>query len=431
MFNDYDFTNLISRIDSGEKLAIDTDTVVSVCGVVVAARRMGKIAFVKVVDNAKQIQVVLNQNQLGDEYKQIMSNIALGVHARFSGNPCVTSTKEKSIYVTVVAMIKTDITPFPDKWNGISHDEKRRLRYQDALVNPQVHNVIRSRAKLINVIRNFLSNRDFIEVDTPILHSVSAGAAARPFTTHCNALDGDFFLRIAPETYLKRMTAGGFHKLFEIGKQFRNEGIDSSHMPEFTSCEWYEAYTDCYDQMANFSLLLIELRKAGFTIGNGDEDLISLPYYDYMELYNQYSPISFQETPQNMVDENFKKYVRPNLAKMCFVANYPAFLAPLAKRNENNPEIAEMWQFIWNGFEVVKCYTELTDAIEQRKLLEAQMAERVNGNDEAMMLDEAFLEAMEFGMPPQAGLGLGIDRLLALSLGIDDIRDVVFFPPGQ
>lgn len=418
-----------ATIDSGEKLAVNTEKNVKMTGVVVAMRRMGKVAFGKILGTFGQSQFILRQNEFGDEYKQVVSDVILGTHIAVYGQLACTATKEPSVLCVALETLQDARKPFPDKWNGVSEEEKRNLRYQDCLVNLDKHNLFVARSKFVSSIRRFFENCDFIEVETPIMHRVSAGAQARPFVTECNALGDNMYLRIAPETYLKRMTAGGFHKVFEIGKQFRNEGIDSSHMPEFTSLEYYEAYTNAYQQITKFISLLGYLKyQSGFKHDDLKEEPLIVTYED---LYNKYVPnLLLEETPENEIDQNFKKFVRPNITKPVFVIDYPAYLAPLAKRKVENPKFVEMWQFIWNGQEVVKCYSELVDPVEQRKLLEDQMAARENGDAEAMMLDESFLQTMEFGMPPQAGVGIGIDRLFALYMGVEDIRDTVFFPPG-
>ena len=403
-------------------------------GQVVAFRKLGKIAFAKILSTFGAIQVILSVNALGDEkYRSLVnSDIKLGTHVEIHGLPAITSTKEPSLYAEQVTILQQSRSPFPDKWNGVSDEEKYRLRYQECLVKSDVHSLMIKRSKFIKTIRKFLDNNDFLEVETPILHKVSAGAQARPFVTECNALEHkDFYLRIAPETYLKRMTAAGYHRVYEIGKQFRNEGIDSSHMPEFTSLEYYCAYSNANDQIGMF-VDLVQYILRDFYNDELEAFCESPTIYEYEDLYNKYVPnnLLLADTPENQIDANFKKYVRPNLDKPVIVTKYPAFLAPLAKRDPKNPKFVEMWQFIWKTYEVVKCYSELVDPVEQRKLLEEQATARENGDNEAMMIDENFLQTMEFGMPEQAGLGLGIDRLFALFMNISDIRDVTFFPPG-
>lgn len=420
---------MTTKIDAGEKLVVNDEKNIKMTGVVVAMRRMGKVSFGKILSTFGQTQFILRQNEFGDDYKQVVADVILGTHVAIYGHLACTATKEPSLLCVALEVLQEARKPFPDKWNGVSEEEKRNLRYQDCLVNQSKHNLFVARSKFISALRKFFEALDFIEVETPIMHRVSAGAQARPFVTECNALGNEMYLRIAPETYLKRMTTGGFHKVFEIGKQFRNEGIDSSHMPEFTSLEYYEAYTTAYDQIEKFKQLLNYFK---YQLGWFHPDMEEkMEVVTYEQIYNNYVPnVSLAETPKNEIDQNFKRFVRPFLSKPVIVIDYPAFLAPLAKRKVDNPNVVEMWQFIWQGQEVVKCYSELVDPIEQRKLLEEQMAARENGDVEAMMLDEAFLQTMEFGMPPQAGVGIGIDRLFALYMGIDDIRDTVFFPPG-
>ncbi len=421
-------TSLSEKIDAGDKLAFEPSYDIRYSGVVVSLRKMGKVAFGRVLSTFGAIQFMVRANDLGEEkVKEVISNLSLGTHIHINGHPALTGTKEPTLLVFELIVLQDSRSSFPDKWNGVSEDEKRRLRYQDCLVNQDKHKLLTKRAKFIRAIREYLEREDFIEVETPILHKVSAGAQARPFTTHSNAMDNDYYLRIAPETYLKRMTAAGYHRVYEIGKQFRNEGVDPSHMPEFTSCEWYQAYSDSEDQKKSFVNLLDWLYAEGFDLGI---DPCDIQDYTFKGLYNAHCPIGLDETPIDQIDANFKQYVRPTLISPCFISDYPEHVAPLAKRNPEKPGYVEMWQFVWKGQEVVKCYSELVDPVEQRKLLEGQAEARNNGDSEAMMLDESFLKTMEFGMPEQAGVGIGIDRLFALFMGIEDIRDAVFFPLG-
>lgn len=391
-------------------------------GIIVSFRKFGKIAFARVLSTFGSIQAMFRLSDL-DNYKEV-SSLALGSHIKIVGIPSRTKTGEPTILAKSVEILCSIGVPFPDKWNGVSGDVKRSLRYQETLVDSGTHSLIVKRGRFLRVIRKVLEDELFLEVDTPILHHVQCGAQARSFLTNSAVSTGDTYnLRIAPETYLKRMTAGGFHKIFEIGKQFRNEGIDSTHMPEFTSCEWYEAYTDYRDQLDFFKNIFLPELFAG--IGEYPFNPNECRVVRFEELYNEYCPVLLGDTLDSDIDLNFKRYVRVNLVEPTFVIDYPAFLAPLAKRNGDT---AEMWQFIWNCQEVVKCYSELVDPVLQRQLLEEQALLK---DDEAMEIDESFLRAMEFGMPPQAGLGFGVDRLFGLIYGVSDIRDTVFFPFGQ
>ena len=272
-----------------------------------------------------------------------------------------------------------------------------------------------------------------MEVETPVLTPQASGAQARPFITHHNALDADFYLRIAPETYLKRMTVAGFDRVFEIGKQFRNEGIDPSHLQEFTSLEWYASYWDYCDNMGFFRNMLAYLWQQ-FAFQNNDDVKVKLnawltaPVVKYRDLFMEHTGRNPDDMSAKDADLMFKTAVRPKLIDPIFVVDYPAHMSPMAARHPHDPNTVQQWQFIVEGWEVVKCYTELTDPVLQRQLLEAQMQERAAGDDEAMMIEEDFLECMEHGMPPQSGCGVGIDRMVSLLFGVSNLRDVVFFP---
>lgn len=432
--------DLASKINGGAKLAYDPSNSYEFSGVLTSFRRFGKIAFGKLLSTYGSVQFMVREEEFKDSavpFKDLLSDLVIGAHVRVRGYPALTHTMEPTILASTLRILEKSRSPFPDKWNGVSSEMKRKIRYQETLVNHDVHDVFVKRSRFIKTIRDILDSFGFLEVDTPILHNAACGAQARSFVTNEASSTGHSFnLRIAPETYLKRMTAGGYHKIFEIGKQFRNEGIDPTHMPEFTSCEWYEAYTNASEQLCQFKEFLLTLSdELGLNIGD-----LCMVEVSFRDLYDQHCPIKLENTPNNEVDNNFKKYVRPALSvdtpdnnnTIYFVTDYPAHLAPLAKRCDHDENFVEMWQMIWKGQEVVKCYTELTDPVLQRQLLEEQMRNKTSGVDEeAMELDEAFLQAMEFGMPPQSGLGFGVDRLFALLYNIDDIRDTVFFPFGQ
>ncbi|MGA1308259.1 MAG: amino acid--tRNA ligase-related protein, partial [Candidatus Kapaibacteriota bacterium] len=323
---------------------------------------------------------------------------------------------------------------FPDKWHGMTDPELiRRKRWLECATVPQSRKLFRNRSRLIQSIRSYLDVKDFMEVETPILTPQASGAQARPFITHHNALDTDLYMRIAPETYLKRMTAAGFDRVYEIGKQFRNEGIDASHLQEFTSLEWYASYWDYLDNMDLFRNMLFHIWKAFNAPGNEEiqnklQSWHQAPIVNYRELFMQHTGLNPDDMTCREADQLFKTDVRPKLHDPIFVIDYPAHMSPMAARHPEDSKTVEQWQFIVEGWEVVKCYTELTDPVLQRQLLEVQMQERANGDDEAMMIEEDFLECMEHGMPPQSGCGIGIDRMASLLFGVSNLRDVVFFP---
>jgi lysyl-tRNA synthetase class 2 len=311
---------------------------------------------------------------------------------------------------------------------------KIRKRYLDIVTNNDVKNVFLTRTKVISTIRNFLNNNDFLEVETPILQTEACGAQARPFVTHHHAFDTDLYLRIAPETYLKRAIAASFDRVYEIGKNFRNEGLDPTHMQEFTSLEFYAAYWDYEDNLNFFQKMLPEiLSVSGHHDGlveyqNVKLDFNTIRIDTYDNVFRQYTGISPLDCDSaKQIDEMFKAKVRPNLIQPIYIKDYPAHMSPLAHRTSDG-QYCEQWQFVVNSAELVKCYTEMTDPILQRSLLEEQASMRLSGDDEAMMLEESFLQCMEYGIPHCSGLGLGIDRFVALMTNQTTLRNVILFP---
>jgi lysyl-tRNA synthetase, class II len=352
--------------------------------------------------------------------------------------------------------------PMPDKWAGISDTEIRyRKRYLDLLANPESRHRFLIRSQVIPLIRRFLDEHDFIEVETPVLQGAASGAAARPFSTHHNALDRDFYLRISPETYLKRVVAGGFDRVYELGRNFRNEGIDSSHLQEFTMLEWYAAYWDYRDNIRFVQALMqhvVESVTGSLTVSFQGVDLDfsgDWPVIEYREAVREATGIDLREIRDvetlkaaikasgltddlgetvsygALVDLLYKRTVRPHLVQPCFLVHHPAELVPLARRSDNDGTVLDMFQVVVHGWEIVKAYSELIDPVEQRARLEEQVALRAAGDDETMMMEEDFIEAMEYGMPPMSGLGLGIDRFVAVLTDAPTLRDVVLFPQMQ
>lgn len=410
-------------------------TPISLMGRVVSYRKMGGVAFGHIVDNSDtKIQFCFNKRMMDEaNFKEWSVVPRIGDIVGVSGEIWTTGTGERTVLVNKeFKRLQKACGGFPDKWHGMTDPElQRRKRWLDCAINPDSRNVFRFRSKLIHSIRNYFAGRYFMEVETPMLTPQASGAQARPFITHHNALDADFYLRIAPETYLKRMTAAGFDRVFEIGRQFRNEGIDPSHLQEFTSLEWYASYWDYCDNMGFFRNMLDYLSN----VFEKDEKIHSrltewknAPVIEYRKLFMDHTGRNPDDMSAKDADLLFKTAVRPKLVGSMFVTDYPAHMSPMAARCENDDKTVQQWQFIVDGWEVVKCYTELTDPVLQRQLLEEQMQERANGDDEAMMIEEDFLECMEHGMPPQSGCGIGIDRLVAILTDTDNLRDVVFFP---
>jgi len=437
------FWNVTSS--ASDCLLADVGENVSLAGRVVGFRRQGGIAFGHLVDNKGRIQFCFQKKSFErqEQFREWTDQIHLGDIIGITGETWASSTGEMTILVNKdFKLLQAATLSFPDKVNGLVDPEVRlRKRYLDCAINPEVKNIFRTRSKVISAIRTFLEQKDFMEVETPTLTAQASGAQAKPFVTHHNALDADLFLRIAPETYLKRTVAAGFDRVFEIGKNFRNEGIDPSHLQEFTSLEWYAAYQNANDNWMTFNRLLMFLQLELY--GEIDPSTgIRHVAKETPRVFRQYVPgnvkyrdLFMQETSSypeafsaQEADRIFKTNIRPKLVEPTYVTDYPAHLAPMAARVPGDPNTADMWQFICEGWEIVKCYTELTDPVLQRKLLEEQVQARASGDEEAMMLEEDFLECMEHGMPPMSGLGMGIDRLVCLMTGQKSLRDVVLFP---
>lgn len=426
---------------SSDALQMPDGQKVCLAGRVVNFRRLGSIAFGKLVDQNGKIQFCFNKRETPETYKQWVKSVKMGSIVSVEGEMWTSTTGEKTVLVnTGFKVLQDSMHPFPNKVDGLVDPEARlRKRYLDIAMNQEVKEVFRTRSRIVSTIRSFLERFNFMEVETPILQARASGAQARPFQTHHHALDADLYLRIAPETYLKRAVASSFDRVYEIGKNFRNEGVDPSHLQEFTSVEWYVAYWNYKDNLEFFKLMLPALLQTGgiqpdengrmvITYQGVELDFTAPQVRPYAAVFEEFTGISpWSLSTAKEIDEMFKEKVRPNLVQPVFLIDYPAHMSPLAKRSEDGRTV-EQWQLVVNGWELVKCYSELTDPELQRKLLEEQMAERAEGDDEAMMLEEDFLECMEYGMPMMSGLGLGIDRFVALVKDRTTLRDVVLFP---
>lgn len=435
-------------------------TKVRIAGRVVLWRRFGGLVFGTLQDRSGQVQIALKRDELGVEtFKQWAREVAIGDFVGVAGTTFVTNKGEPTVGAAELVLLNKALRPMPDKWQGVSDPELRyRRRYLDLLSNPESRERFRTRSRAITRMRAFLDAADFLEVETPILQDAASGAAARPFVTHHNALDADFFLRISPETYLKRIVPGSIDRVYELGRNFRNEGIDASHLQEFTMLEWYAAYWDYRDNMRFVQELMLAVLDdvvGSRTISSGDVELDfdgEWAEIDYREAVHEQTGIDLTELREleplrervraarpdldvdgaasyaALVDLLYKRTVRPRLVQPCFLVHHPVELVPLARRSDGDPSRLDMFQVVVNGWELVKAYSELVDPVDQRARLEEQMAMRAAGDDEAMMMEEDFIECMEYGMPPMSGLGLGIDRFVALLTGAPTLRDVVLFP---
>jgi lysyl-tRNA synthetase, class II len=433
-------------------------TAVRLAGRVVLWRRMGGLIFGHLQDRSGRVQISLSRDALGAElFKEWSRAVKIGDFIGVTGSLYTTRLGERTVAVSELTVLNRTVRALPDKWQGLSNVEARyRRRYLDLLVNAESRERFQTRAKIIQRIRRFLDDNDFLEVETPILQEAASGAAARPFVTRHNALDEDFYLRISPETFLKRVAVGSLDRIYELGRNFRNEGMDASHLQEFTMLEWYAAYWDYRDNMTFVRELVLAvldevLGTRTVTYGGVKLDFgADWPELDYRTEIARRTGIDLtvvRDLPTlrervaglgldveeavsyaGLVDLLYKKTVRPELIQPCFLVHHPAELVPLARRSDEDPTRLDMFQVVVNGWEIVKSYSELINPVEQRLRLEEQAELREAGDDETMMMEEDFIEAMEYGMPPMSGLGLGIDRFVALLTDAPTLREVVLFP---
>jgi lysyl-tRNA synthetase class 2 len=430
---------------------------VTVAGRITAIRAMGRATFIDIRDGSGKLQVHLRQDILRDGYA-LLKELDLGDFLGVRGPLFRTRTGEVTVEAHDFTILAKALRPLPEKWHGLTDLEKRyRHRYLDLIANPEVRSVFALRSRIINGIRSFLNNRGFIEVETPILVPIAAGALARPFITHHHALDQDLYLRIATELYLKRLIVGGLDKVYEIGRVFRNEGVDQNHNPEFTLLESYEAYADYNDVMAMVEEMVSTIAREvlGTTLVKLDDHLIDLtpPWRRVSlreELYRR-SGIDIEAYPDapslaarmrelgvemkgresrgRLIDKLLSTFIEPNLIQPTFVMDYPAEMSPLAKPKPGDPRYVERFEGFVGGVEIANAYTELNDPLLQRqRFLEQEAIRQAFQEEEVERLDEDFIFALEHGMPPTGGLGLGIDRLVMILTGQRTIRDVVLFP---
>lgn len=406
---------------------------VSLAGRIIGMRIQGGVIFLDLKDSGGRIQAVLNKKQVKD-FGLLKENLDLGDFVSVTGTLFKTKKGEQSVWAKKLTLAAKSLRPIPSEWYGLKDIEERyRKRYLDLILNQETKEKLIARSKIVQTLRNILEKDGFLEVETPMLQPLAGGATARPFKTHHNALDTDFYLRIAPELYLKRLLVGGFEKIFEIGRNFRNEGMDRDHNPEFTMLELYWAYQDYQGLMRELQKWLTSLiKELGVATLNHNEEKISLPgkwqTITYEEAIKKYSGKNWKNLNTEEIDEVFKKTVRPNLIQPTFVIRYPKAISPLAKSCPDNPELTERFQLIVAGTELVNGFSELNDPEDQRKRMEEQEKMHRAGNLEASRMDEDFLEALEYGMPPAAGLGIGIDRLAAILTNTQSVKDIIIFP---
>jgi lysyl-tRNA synthetase class 2 len=419
-------------------------------------RLMGKAAFLDLIDATGRLQLHVRRDLIGDSF-ELLRDLDIGDFVSTQGRLFRTKSGEITLAVESLQPISKALRPLPEKWHGLQDIEIRhRRRYLDLIASEEVRETFRTRSRIVSAIRHFMDDRGFIEVETPVLQASSGGAAARPFVTHLNALDEERYLRIATELHLKRLIVGGLDKVYEIGRIFRNEGLSAKHNPEFTMLESYEAYAD-YNAVAEMLETLVESVACdvfGATSVMRHEETIDLrpPWRrtTFREEMARYAGIDFLDYEDldrlrakmtelgispaagegwgKCIDELFSKLVEPHLVQPTIVFDYPLALSPLAKQKDVEPRLVERFEAFIGGFEVGNAYSELNDPIEQRRRFEEQMRQRAAGDEEAEMLDEDFLLALEHGMPPTGGLGMGIDRLVMILTNQTSIREVILFP---
>lgn len=451
----FDRTNLIS--DILDNYDAYEGKVVVLAGRMMSKRVMGKMSFADLRDTSGKIQLCVKRDEMGEEPYKKYKKFDIGDIIGITGEVFTTQRGEISVRTSKIELLSKSLRPLPEKFHGLTNTDLRyRQRYVDLIMNPDVKRTFVLRSKIIAAIRSYLNAQDFLEVETPMLVSNAGGAAARPFETHFNALDEDFKLRISLELYLKRLIVGGFDRVYEIGRVFRNEGLDTRHNPEFTLMELYQAYTDYHGMMDLTENLYRHIAKEvlGTTqiVYNGIEMDLEKPFerITMLDAVKKYSGVDFNEIKtleeaRAAADEHhieyeerhkkgdilnlfFEEYVEEHLVQPTFVMDHPIEISPLTKKKPENPEYVERFEFFMNGWEMANAYSELNDPIDQRERFKAQEEQLAQGDDEANTTDEDFMNALEIGMPPTGGIGFGIDRMCMLLTDSPAIRDVLLFP---
>jgi len=429
----------------------------SLAGRMMAIRDFGKGAFISLQDRSGRVQAFIRKDRVGDKAFSIFKKLDIGDIVFVAGKIFRTKTGELTIDADEFRLLSKAIHPMPEKWHGLTDTELRyRQRYLDLTVNPKVADVFVKRSRIIEMIRTFMQERDFLEVETPMMQPMAGGAAARPFVTHHNALGMDFYLRIAPELYLKRLLVGGLERVYEINRNFRNEGVSTQHNPEFTMMEFYQAYAT-YEDLLNLTEELIShicrelfgslkiqyqgreldftppwqrltVRESILKLGGVDEDTLNdsrklLDFAKGLKL-----GVDDDDSPGKVMMAVFEELVEGRLIQPTFIMNYPLEVSPLARKNASDPSLVDRFELYIDGKEIANAFSELNDPVDQRERFMAQLKEREAGDEEAHGMDEDYIRALEYGMPPAAGEGIGIDRLVMILTDSASIRDVILFP---
>ena len=449
---------ILEKYSELEKEELDIQNIsVTIAGRVMTKRGKGKAGFAHIQDLSGQIQIYVRQDAVGEEQYEIFNLIDLGDIVGIKGQVFKTKVGELSIKASSFEILSKSLRPLPDKFHGLKDVEQRyRQRYLDLIMSEESKQTFITRSQIIRSIRNYLDHNGYLEVETPMMHAIAGGAAARPFVTHHNTLDMTLYMRIAIELHLKRLIVGGLEKVYEIGRVFRNEGVSTRHNPEFTMIELYEAYADYQDIMELTENLVAHVAQEVLgttTVQYGEYEIDLKPQWKRLHMVDaikEYTGVDFwnitsteeakqlakengiayKETMEygHIVNEFFEQKVEEKLIQPTFIFGHPVEISPLAKKNPDDPRFTDRFELFIVAREHANAFTELNDPIDQRERFEAQLVEREQGNDEAHEMDEDFVEALEYGMPPTGGLGIGIDRLVMLLTNSASIRDVLLFP---
>jgi lysyl-tRNA synthetase class 2 len=461
--NGYPVTHQIEQIlaEYGEKSAEELEhdpPAFMLAGRILAIRTFGKSIFMHILDAGGKLQIYLQQNQVGPDVYALAKKLDIGDIIRVSGSLFRTRTQELTLLVKEVVLLTKNLRPLPEKYHGLKDVETRyRQRYVDLIVNEAVRDTFRKRTRIMQTVRQFLGERGFLEVETPMMQIIPGGATAKPFKTHHNALDMDLYLRIAPELYLKRLLVGGFERVFELNRNFRNEGISIQHNPEFTMLEFYQAYATYEDLMAlteelfaevarvvNDGRLLVEYQGQGidlappwsrYSLAEALMEIGGVPAEAIREpqAADEYArSLGIQpdqyEGHGKLLTKLFDLTVEPKLIQPTFITHYPVEVSPLSRRSQDDPSVTDRFELFIAGREMANAFSELNDPRDQRERFQQQVEARQHGDQEAHLMDDDYLRALEYGMPPAAGEGIGIDRLVMLFTDSASIRDVILFP---